>query len=88
MQATISLKIPSDLLLRVKKDSIIRGVSLSHLIREKLEEIYLGQTSKQEIRKQRLLGYFGKFTEDEGTREFAETLAESKKQFSTKQIKF
>lgn len=48
--------------------------------------VVLMRKIRWEMRKKKLLSYFGKFTEDEGTREFAETLAESKKQFQEPEI--
>lgn len=84
MQATISLKISPLLVSKLKKASKIRRISMSDLIRQKLEESYSDNSSQEP----EILKYLGNHEVDDEIREFDKFLAESKKQFSTKQIKF
>lgn len=77
MNTTISLKIPQDLVIRLKKASKIRGLSMSDLIRQNLQNTYASDLNKNN--EPEIFKYFGKFADDEDIREFEKELEKSKK---------
>lgn len=86
MQATISLKMPQDLVTRLKKASRIRGVSMSDLIRQNLQNTYasdMNSTKEPEIFK-----YFGIIPDDAELQQFDKDLETRKKGYRSKHIEF
>ncbi|MEI6728230.1 MAG: hypothetical protein WCK98_01165 [bacterium] len=86
MQSTISLKVSQDLVLKLKKASKIRKVSMSDFIRQSLENI-LTETPRGN-KEPDFFKYLGKFDEDEDLKKFDEDMEKSRSNFKLKQIEF
>ena len=87
MQTTISLKVSTDLLSVLKKASKLRGISMSDLIRQNLQNNYLNK-SKITSNEPEIFKYFGVFKEDKEIKEFEKNLKQSRKTKLTKSVEF
>jgi metal-responsive CopG/Arc/MetJ family transcriptional regulator len=86
MQATISLKIPQDLVTRLKKASRIRGLSMSDLIRQNLQNTYASDTLKN--KEPEIFKYFGLIQDDAELQQFDKDLEKRKKGYKGKVVEF
>jgi metal-responsive CopG/Arc/MetJ family transcriptional regulator len=82
MQATISLKMPQDLVTRLKKASRIRGLSMSDLIRQNLQNTYTSDTIKNQEPK--IFKYFGVIEDDLELQQFDKDLEKRKKGYKSR----
>lgn len=86
MNATISLKIPQDLLTRLKKASRIRGLSMSDLIRQNLQNTYASDLNKSN--EPEIFKYFGIVEDDSQLQQFDRNLEKRKKGYKTRDLEF
>jgi metal-responsive CopG/Arc/MetJ family transcriptional regulator len=86
MQTTISLKIPQDLVTRLKKASRIRGVSMSDLIRQNLQNTYASDLNKNN--EPEIFKYFGVVPDDLELQRFDKDLEKRKKGYRTREVEF
>lgn len=86
MNATISLKIPQDLVTRLKKASRIRGLSMSDLIRQNLQNTYASDLNKSN--EPEIFKYFGIVEDDSQLQQFDRNLEKRKKGYKTRDLEF
>lgn len=86
MNATISLKMPQDLVTRLKKASRIRGVSMSDLIRQNLQNTYASDLNKNN--EPEIFKYFGIIEDDAQLQQFDKDLEKRKKGYKTRDLEF
>jgi hypothetical protein len=86
MQSTISLKISQDLVTRLKKASKIRGLSMSDLIRQNLQNTYASDMKTK--KEPEIFKYFGVVPDDAELQQFDKDLEGSRKKYKTRVIEF
>jgi Ribbon-helix-helix protein, copG family len=86
MQATISFKVPQDLVIKLKKASRIRGVSMSDLIRQNLQNTYANDLNSN--KEPEIFKYFGIVGDDVELQQFDKDLEKSKKGYKIRSIEF
>jgi hypothetical protein len=87
MQATISLKVSQDLVLKLKKASKVRGITMSDLIRTNLEDAFDKKSQSDKNKEPEIFKYFGIFDEDdEQINEFERNLEKRKARYKMRKV--